>query len=103
MPHAIFTKEFSVEAVDGTSGREAVGLPMACPSLDGAITAPEIRVVRTANGMVEVLAGLRAGDKVVTRGTLFIDRAARPLATVGSSARFGMVTAPCVGLPYDAD
>jgi multidrug efflux pump subunit AcrA (membrane-fusion protein) len=28
--------------------------------------------------MVEVLAGLKPGEKVVTRGSLFIDRAAQP-------------------------
>ena len=37
----------------------------------------EIRTGRTSNGMVEVLAGLLAGEKVVTSGTVFIDRAAR--------------------------
>jgi cobalt-zinc-cadmium efflux system membrane fusion protein len=38
----------------------------------------EIRTGRTNNGMVEVLQGLRAGEKIVTRGSLFIDRAAQP-------------------------
>jgi cobalt-zinc-cadmium efflux system membrane fusion protein len=37
-----------------------------------------IRTGRTNNGMVEVLDGLKAGDKVVTRGSLFIDRASQP-------------------------
>ncbi len=37
----------------------------------------EIRVGRNGDGLVEVLEGLRAGEKVVTRGSLFIDRAAR--------------------------
>jgi cobalt-zinc-cadmium efflux system membrane fusion protein len=37
----------------------------------------EIRVGRTSDGMVEVLAGLSAGEKVVTSGTVFIDRAAK--------------------------
>jgi cobalt-zinc-cadmium efflux system membrane fusion protein len=37
----------------------------------------EIRTGRTNDGMVEVLAGLSAGEKVVTSGTVFIDRAAR--------------------------
>ena len=37
----------------------------------------EIRTGRINNGMVEVLDGLKPGDKVVTRGSLFIDRAAR--------------------------
>jgi len=38
----------------------------------------EIRTGRTNNGMVEVLEGLKPGEKVVTRGSLFIDRAAQP-------------------------
>ena len=37
----------------------------------------EIRTGRTSDGMVEVLAGLSAGEKVVTSGTVFIDRAAK--------------------------
>jgi cobalt-zinc-cadmium efflux system membrane fusion protein len=37
----------------------------------------EIRTGRISNGMVEVLAGLSAGEKVVTSGTVFIDRAAK--------------------------
>jgi cobalt-zinc-cadmium efflux system membrane fusion protein len=37
----------------------------------------EIRVGRISDGMVEVLAGLSAGAKVVTSGTIFIDRAAK--------------------------
>jgi cobalt-zinc-cadmium efflux system membrane fusion protein len=39
-----------------------------------------LRVIRTgriSNGMVEVLDGLKPGEKVVTRGSLFIDRAAQ--------------------------
>jgi cobalt-zinc-cadmium efflux system membrane fusion protein len=38
----------------------------------------QIRTGRINNGMVEVLEGLRPGDRVVTRGSLFIDRAAQP-------------------------
>jgi len=37
----------------------------------------EIRTGRISNGLVEVLAGLSAGEKVVTSGTVFIDRAAK--------------------------
>jgi membrane fusion protein, heavy metal efflux system len=37
----------------------------------------EIRTGRISEGTVEVLAGLSAGEKVVTSGTVFIDRAAR--------------------------
>ncbi|HXQ63751.1 MAG TPA: efflux RND transporter periplasmic adaptor subunit [Steroidobacteraceae bacterium] len=44
---------------------------------DGAIGLREIRTGRTNDGFVEVLEGLKAGEQVVTRGSLFIDRAAR--------------------------
>jgi membrane fusion protein, heavy metal efflux system len=37
----------------------------------------EISTGRISNGMVEVLAGLSADEKVVTSGTVFIDRAAK--------------------------
>ncbi len=37
-----------------------------------------IRTGRVHDGMVEVLSGLAAGERVVTRGSLFIDRAAQP-------------------------
>jgi cobalt-zinc-cadmium efflux system membrane fusion protein len=36
----------------------------------------QVTLGRTRNGNYEVLQGLRAGDRVVTRGALFIDRAA---------------------------
>lgn len=38
----------------------------------------EIRVGRMRNGDIEVLSGLARGDRVVTAGALFIDRASRP-------------------------
>jgi cobalt-zinc-cadmium efflux system membrane fusion protein len=37
----------------------------------------QIRTGRISNGMVEVLAGLTPGERVVTAGALFIDRAAK--------------------------
>jgi hypothetical protein len=37
----------------------------------------EIRTGRSSDGMVEVLVGLSAGEKVVTSSTVFIDRAAK--------------------------
>jgi membrane fusion protein, heavy metal efflux system len=37
----------------------------------------EIRTGRINNGMVEVLEGLKPGERIVTRGSLFIDRAAQ--------------------------
>jgi cobalt-zinc-cadmium efflux system membrane fusion protein len=45
---------------------------------DNALALRLIRTGRINNGMVEVVEGLHAGDKVVTRGSLFIDRAAQP-------------------------
>lgn len=44
---------------------------------DGSLSLRPIRTGRTNNGMVEVLAGLSSGDRVVTSGSLFIDRAAQ--------------------------
>ncbi len=38
---------------------------------DGTLALREIRTGRTSDGMVEVLSGLSAGEKVVTRGTVF--------------------------------
>jgi len=45
---------------------------------DNVLALREIRTGRNSNGLVEVLAGLSAGERIVTRGSLFIDRAARP-------------------------
>jgi cobalt-zinc-cadmium efflux system membrane fusion protein len=42
----------------------------------GTIAARSVRTGRIADGMVEILAGLSEGEKVVTSGALFIDRAA---------------------------
>lgn len=44
---------------------------------DGLALKP-IHTGRINNGMVEVLDGLKQGEKVVTRGSLFIDRASQP-------------------------
>jgi cobalt-zinc-cadmium efflux system membrane fusion protein len=43
---------------------------------DGAIVARTIRIGEASDGMIEVLDGLAAGEKIVTSGSLFIDRAA---------------------------
>jgi cobalt-zinc-cadmium efflux system membrane fusion protein len=43
---------------------------------DGRIAIRQVRVGRTLNGMAEILDGLKPGEKIVTSGTLFIDRAA---------------------------
>lgn len=42
---------------------------------DGGIAGREISIGRRQQGMVEVVAGLRAGEKVVAAGSLFVDRA----------------------------
>jgi cobalt-zinc-cadmium efflux system membrane fusion protein len=44
---------------------------------DGAVSARSVKTERAADGMVEVTSGLKAGEKVVASGTLFIDRAAQ--------------------------
>ena len=43
---------------------------------DRSIAARSVRIGRVANGMVEILGGLSPGERVVTSGALFIDRAA---------------------------
>jgi cobalt-zinc-cadmium efflux system membrane fusion protein len=42
---------------------------------DGSIVVRPIKVGRTNDGFVEVLDGLHAGERIVTQGSLFIDRA----------------------------
>jgi membrane fusion protein, heavy metal efflux system len=42
---------------------------------DGTIAARAVTIGRTEGGMVEIRRGLSAGERIVTRGTLFIDRA----------------------------
>jgi cobalt-zinc-cadmium efflux system membrane fusion protein len=41
------------------------------------MTLRQVRTGRSANGLIEVTAGLHLGEQVVTSGSLFIDRAAR--------------------------
>ncbi|MDD5250934.1 MAG: efflux RND transporter periplasmic adaptor subunit, partial [Rhodocyclaceae bacterium] len=43
---------------------------------DGSLAAREVRSGRRQDGMIEIVDGLRAGERIVTAGTLFIDRAA---------------------------
>lgn len=45
---------------------------------DGSIALREVRLGRRDGDSVEVLSGVRAGEKVVSAGTLFIDRAVNP-------------------------
>ncbi len=42
---------------------------------DGSISGREIKIGRSQGGLVEVLSGLKAGERVIASGTLFIDRA----------------------------
>jgi len=44
---------------------------------DGTLVVRPIQTGRVSNGRVEVVGGLTAGEKVVTSGSLFIDRAAK--------------------------
>jgi cobalt-zinc-cadmium efflux system membrane fusion protein len=67
----------------------AVGVPEAAVIYEGdtarvwiahdgrALELRQIKAGRTEDGMVEVLSGLQPGDRVVTSGSLFIDRAAQ--------------------------
>ena len=43
---------------------------------DGTLAVRPVRLGRVAGDMIEVTSGLSAGDRIVTRGALFIDRAA---------------------------
>jgi cobalt-zinc-cadmium efflux system membrane fusion protein len=45
---------------------------------DDALSLRPIRTGRSGDGMVEVLEGLKPGERVVTRGSLFMDREAKP-------------------------
>lgn len=45
---------------------------------DGLIAYRAVRTGRTNGGLVEVLDGLKAGEKIVTRGGVFIDQVAAP-------------------------
>jgi membrane fusion protein, heavy metal efflux system len=42
---------------------------------DGTLALRQIRPGQTRNGMVEIVSGVSVGEKVVTKGTVFIDRA----------------------------
>lgn len=42
---------------------------------DGGISGRSVRAGRSRDGLVEITSGLRAGEKVIESGTLFIDRA----------------------------
>lgn len=73
-----------------TAGSSALGIPEGAVVYEGdqahvwvvtdgkVIGLRPVRTGRTSDGFIEVLDGLRAGEQVVTRGSLFMDRAARP-------------------------
>jgi cobalt-zinc-cadmium efflux system membrane fusion protein len=42
---------------------------------DGTLALRQIGIGQIRDGMVEILSGLSAGEKIVTKGTVFIDRA----------------------------
>jgi cobalt-zinc-cadmium efflux system membrane fusion protein len=44
---------------------------------DHTLVLQQVRLGRSAGGLVEVLDGLRPGDRIATSGALFIDRAVR--------------------------
>jgi len=48
---------------------------------DGLLSLKSIRTGRSNDGLIEVLDGLKPGDRVVTKGGLFIDQAAAPAST----------------------
>jgi membrane fusion protein, heavy metal efflux system len=48
---------------------------------DGLLAYRPIRVGRNNDGLVEVLDGLKPGDRIVTQGALFIDQAATPASS----------------------
>jgi cobalt-zinc-cadmium efflux system membrane fusion protein len=48
---------------------------------DGLLTFRSIHAGRSNDGLVEVIDGLKTGERVVTRGGLFIDQAAAPSAS----------------------
>ena len=52
---------------------------------DGLLAYRAIRVGRNNDGLVEVLDGIKAGERIVTKGALFIDQAAGAVAVPASS------------------
>ena len=50
-------------------------------SADGLLAYRAIRTGRSSDGLVEVLDGLKPGEKVVTKGGLFIDQVAAPASS----------------------
>jgi len=80
---------FADFSIISAAGRAAPAVPVSAVVYDGAqarvwVIGPNrslllrpIKVGRSQNGLLEVLGGLAAGERVVTAGALFIDRAAK--------------------------
>ncbi len=80
---------FADFALDAGPAEQAVGVPSSAVIYEGdtarvwiagpghALGLRQIKAGRTQGGEVEVLSGLRPGERVVTSGALFIDRAAK--------------------------
>ncbi len=86
---ALRPEMFADFAVDAGPSTEALGVPSSAVIYEGdtarvwvagpghALGLRQIRAGRTQGGEVEVLGGLNPGDRVVTSGAIFIDRAAK--------------------------
>jgi membrane fusion protein, heavy metal efflux system len=81
---------FADFALEARRPDEALGVPASAVIYEGdtarvwvagqdrTLELRRIKAGRTANGEVEALSGLKPGDRVVTAGAIFIDRAAKP-------------------------
>ncbi len=86
---ALKPEMFADFALDAGPGARALGVPSSAVIYEGdtarvwvagpghALGLRQIRAGRTQGGEVEVISGLRSGDRVVTSGAIFIDRAAK--------------------------
>jgi cobalt-zinc-cadmium efflux system membrane fusion protein len=80
---------FADFSIVSAAGRASPAVPTSAVTYDGAqprvwvvnpghsLTLRQIEVGRSQNGQVQVLSGLTAGERVITSGALFIDRAAK--------------------------
>ncbi len=86
---ALKPEMFADFALDAGPGARALGVPSSAVIYEGdtarvwvagpghALGLRQIRAGRTQGGEVEVISGLSSGDRVVTSGAIFIDRAAK--------------------------
>jgi cobalt-zinc-cadmium efflux system membrane fusion protein len=86
--HLLKPEMFATFAIATSTDSIAPGVPQQAVIFEGALSrvwvmqgthdaaVRQVTLGRTRNGNYEVMQGLRAGDRVVTRGALFIDRAA---------------------------